>query len=265
LAEYFNVVSSGEALKTLKNIFHRDGGFTLTELAVAMVVVGILSGIAVPNFLAARNNSYDKEAQSSINTALLAAELHYSQYGDFSDSLTATCSGSGALAADLQKLVPSIDLVLAATTSTGPDVVSVQANTTWNSNNESLGCQAFYATALSRSGHCWIGRTTVEGKYLLTGSLSPIIVHSEMNTANASITELSSAELNGTSYAVLKRKNSAAFGSTDATVSLAATKTACSGAIQGTGAITAGTGVVLSSEYYSSWRSVVGANAGANS
>lgn len=252
-------------MKTLKNIFYRDGGFTLTELAVAMVVVGILSSIVVPAFLGARNNSYDKEAQSSVDAALFAAQLHYSQYGDFSDSLTATCSGSGALAADLQKLVPNIDIVLAATSSTGPNVVSVQANTTWNSNNESLGCQVIYAAALSRSGHCWIGRTTVEGKYLLTGSLSPIIVKSDMNTSASSVTELTGLGVSGNAYAVLKRKNSAAFGSVDALTTLAATKTACSGAIQGTGAITAGTGVVLSSEYYTSWRTVIGALVGANS
>ena len=38
----------------LKKILRREGGFTLTELAVAMLVVGILSAIAVPSFLGAR-------------------------------------------------------------------------------------------------------------------------------------------------------------------------------------------------------------------
>ncbi|MUH51855.1 MAG: prepilin-type N-terminal cleavage/methylation domain-containing protein, partial [Actinobacteria bacterium] len=34
----------------LKKWFGRDAGFTLTELAVAMVVIGVLASIAVPNF-----------------------------------------------------------------------------------------------------------------------------------------------------------------------------------------------------------------------
>ena len=44
----------------------RESGFTLTELVIAMVVLGVLASIAIPSFLGSRNNSYDKEAQASI-------------------------------------------------------------------------------------------------------------------------------------------------------------------------------------------------------
>ena len=40
----------------------RDNGFTLTELVIAMVVLGVIASIAIPSFLGSRNNSYDKEA-----------------------------------------------------------------------------------------------------------------------------------------------------------------------------------------------------------
>jgi len=244
-------------LKTLKKIIRREGGFTLTELAVAMLVVGILSSIAVPSFLGARNNAYDKEAQASIDSALVAAQQHYAQYGDFSDSLTTACSTSAALAADLQKGDPNIDYTLSGTVSTGPRVVSVMANTTFNSNDESLGCQAFYATALSRSGTCWIGRTTVEGKFLVTGKVGPIIVKSDKNTAASTITELTGLAVNGNAYASFKPQSSAADAALLATAELADASTACSAAVQGTGTVTAATNVVLSSEFYSSWRSVI--------
>lgn len=229
-----------------------------------MLVVGILSGIAVPSFLGARNSAYDKEAQASINAALLAAETHYAQYGDFSDSVSTICGATSILAGDLQKQDPTLDMVVAADVSTGPRVVSVQANTTWNSNGELLGCQAFYATALSRSGTCWVARLTVEGKYLVTGSVSPIIVNSNLNTANAAITELSSLEVNGKAYAAFKPQNSSADQAAAAADTLANAKTACSGAMQGTGVLATATNVVASTEFYSSWRSVVGAAAGAN-
>jgi len=252
-------------LKTLKSIIRREGGFTLTELAVAMLVVGILSSIAVPSFLGARNNAYDKEAQASIDAALVAAQQHYAQYGDFSDSMTSTCADSTTFPADLQKLDPNIDMVLASAVSTGPRVVSVQAAPTWNSNDENLGCQAFFATALSRSGTCWIGRTTVEGKFLLTGKVAgaAIVVKSDKNTAASTITEMSGLAVNGNAYASFKPKNSSADAALLATAELADASVACSGAVQGSGSVTAGTTVVLPSEYYSSWRSVINSAVGA--
>ena len=257
-------------MKTLRNIIRREGGFTLTELAVAMLVVGILSGIAVPSFLGARNNAYDKEAQAAVDSALIAAQSHYAQYGDFSDSQTATCISSTQLPADIQKQDPTLDILLASAPSTGPRTVSVQAGVTWNSNAESLGCQAFYATALSRSGTCWVARLTVEGKGLtsdaatVTASYSPIVVNSNLNTANAAISEMSLLAVNGKAYAAFKPQNSSADAAVAATDTLTLAKTACSGLVQGTGVLATATNVVASTEFYSSWRSVVGAAAGAN-
>ena len=235
-----------------------------------MLVVGILSGIAVPSFLGARNNAYDKEAQAAIDSALVAAQTHYAQYGDFSDSVSDACSTTTQLAADLQKQDPTLDMVTSASVSTGPRVVSVQANTTWNSNSESLGCQAFYATALSRSGTCWVARLTVEGKFLVTpaGSplvaTSPIVLKSDENTANAAITEYELLPVNGKAYAAFKPTNSSADGAAVAADTLANASTACSGAMQGTGVLVTTTNKVASTEFYSSWRSVVGAAAGSN-
>ena len=128
----------------------RESGFTLTELAVGMLVVGILASVAVPSFLGSRNNAYDKEAQASLTAVLNAASILYANQGDFSDASTAQCGDSTTLAADVQKLEPGIDAVAASVSSTNPQVVSVQAAQTWSTNQERLCCQAFYATALSR-------------------------------------------------------------------------------------------------------------------
>jgi prepilin-type N-terminal cleavage/methylation domain-containing protein len=251
-------------LKTLRNIIRREGGFTLTELAVAMLVVGILSGIAVPSFLGARNNAYDKEAQAAVDSALIAAQTHYAQYGDFSDSQTDTCVDSTQLDEDIQKQDPTLDILTPASPSTGPRTVSVQAGVTWNSNSESLGCQAFYATALSRSGTCFIARLTVEGKFLVTSGVSPIVIKSDENTKNASISEFAALEVNGKAYAAFKPQNSSADQAADGTASIDDSKTACSGAMQGTGVLATTANKVASTEFYSSWRSVVGAAAGSN-
>ena len=89
----------------------RDNGFTLTELVIAMVVLGVLASIAIPSFLGSRNNAYDKEAQTSIENVLRAAKFHYQSQGDFSDGSSAQCGDSTGLAADLQKLDPNVDVV----------------------------------------------------------------------------------------------------------------------------------------------------------
>lgn len=251
-------------MKTFKNIIRHESGFTLTELAVAMLVVGILSGIAIPSFLGPRNNSYDKEAQASVDAALVAAQQHYAQYGDYSDSQTNRCPTSTIFDNDLQKLEPTIDFVDANTASTGPRVVSVQAMPSYNSNGEDLGCQVFYAMALSRSGTCWIARTTVEGKYFWSGKQSPIIVKSDKNPANEAITELTGATVNGNAYAAFKPQNPGADAAVLATAELADVATNCKGIIQGEGVYTAMANYVLTSEYYDSWRSVIGAVAGAS-
>ena len=91
-------------------IMGRESGFTLTELAVAMLVIGILASVAVPSFLGSRNNAYDKEAQNSINLAINAALVQYQNQGDFSDANSAQCGDSSQLAADLQKIEPNIDM-----------------------------------------------------------------------------------------------------------------------------------------------------------
>ena len=229
-----------------------------------MLVVGILSAIAIPSFLGPRNTSYDKEAQASVDAALVAAQQHYAQYGDFSDSQTNQCAGSARFDEDLQKLEPTIDFVDAYATSTGPRVVSIQEMSSFNSNGEDLGCQVFYAMALSRSGTCWIARTTVEGKYFWTGKLSPIIVKSDKNAAAVTITELTGATVNGNAYAAFKPQNPAADAAVLATAELADVATNCKGIIQGEGEFIARANVVLTSEYYDSWRSVIGAVAGAS-
>ena len=245
-------------------IANRDSGFTLTELAVAMLVVGILASVAVPSFLGPRNSAYDKEAQRSINLAMNAAMLHYQNQGDFSDANTAQCGDSSQLAADLQKLDPNVDMVAAATASTNSRTVSVTAKQTWNSNAELLGCQAFFATALSSSGTCWIGRFTVEGKFFQAGSIAPIVMAPALNTQNAAITTWTLLQANGAAYAQIRAGTNAADGNNLPTLALVQSN--CKASTQSTGAIATSPPTAYyaaPSEFYSSWRDVTGAAGGA--
>ena len=239
----------------------RESGFTLTELAVAMLVVGILASVAVPSFLGSRNNAYDKEAQNSINLAVNAALNLYQNQGDFSDANTAQCGDSSQLAADLQKIEPNVDMIAAAVASTSARTVSVTSKQTWNSNNELLGCQAFFATALSSSGTCWIARFTVEGKFFNAGSIAPIVMAPALNTQNASIATWTLLQANGAAYAQIRARSNAADA--DNTDTLAGTQAACNARNQSTGVVASSQYYAAPSEFYSSWRDTTGAQGGA--
>ena len=134
----------------MRRFGRRDNGFTLIELVIAMVVLAIVAAVVMPSFLGSRNNSYDKEAQTSIENVLKGAKFLYQSQGDFSDGSSAQCGDSTGLAADLQKLEPNVDVVASSVSSTNSRIVSVQAVQTWDSTGGLLGCQGFYGLRCRR-------------------------------------------------------------------------------------------------------------------
>jgi prepilin-type N-terminal cleavage/methylation domain-containing protein len=250
---------------SLKKKFGRERGFTLTELAVAMLVVGILSAIAVPSFLGTRNSAFDKEAQAAVDAAMTAARTHYAQYGDFSSSDSTQCvTNFSTLKQDLQRIEPSLDFIGPNVSSTGPRSVSVVAFETFNSGGEELGCQAFWAAALSRSGTCWIGRITVEGKWAhesgLEAGFSPIVVQGNMNTENEEQVSMSDVPVNGNAYAAFKPQSSAADQTYDEIESLYYARRVCyahNAVVDGTFIDGYLAGQFSYRKYFDSWRNVV--------
>ena len=58
-----------------------EGGFTLTELLVVMLLLSLLAAIAIPAFLNQRHKAHDAEAKSFARAAATAMETYGTDHG----------------------------------------------------------------------------------------------------------------------------------------------------------------------------------------
>ena len=61
--------------------FKSQNAFTLVELIVVVVIIGILSSIAIPSFQNASEKAKQKEASSMLASYAKAAQAYYTEFG----------------------------------------------------------------------------------------------------------------------------------------------------------------------------------------
>ena len=122
-----------------------QGGFTLIELMVVVMIIAILVGIAIPAFLGARKRAQDTASKSNLRNALGTAQTIYTD--------TQAFLATAAMVTELTNDEPSLEFVDgSAATGVSDTAKKISVNTS------GTGLDTIILASKSASGKCFFLR-----------------------------------------------------------------------------------------------------------
>ena len=104
-------------MERLRRAGSDERAFTLVELMVVVMIVGVLVAMAIPTFTAARHTAQDSAAKAALRTASKAAWVYEVERNRFADS--------GAARAELEAIEGSVEWLAGESATTSGNQVSV--------------------------------------------------------------------------------------------------------------------------------------------
>ena len=71
--------------KMMRKIWRKKKGFTLIELLIVIAIIGILAGIAIPNFLGARTRARVAKSFADMDAIAKAEEMYFVDNGEYTE------------------------------------------------------------------------------------------------------------------------------------------------------------------------------------
>ena len=89
--------------KLYRHLYKKEKGFTLVELMIVIIILAVLTGIAVPSYLALRNRARESATESEMKNIATALELYMADIEVYPPTATVTDL------ADYMNPVPTLD------------------------------------------------------------------------------------------------------------------------------------------------------------
>ena len=73
----------------MKNLFKKmRDGFTLIEILIVVVIIGILATVAIPTYFSYVEKAYASDAKTQIKNILMNADIYRQEQGSYPDDIT---------------------------------------------------------------------------------------------------------------------------------------------------------------------------------
>jgi prepilin-type N-terminal cleavage/methylation domain-containing protein len=161
-----------------------EGGFTLIELMVVVMIIAILVGIAIPAFLGARRRAQDTASKSDLRNALGTAQTIFTD-----NQAYPTIGGTPDLIPTLTNEEPSLTFLDGSATGAGHTSTTakqISVNTKTSAATGASGTDEIILASESGSGNCFFLRhVATAGSAGLSGSYMATLKQANCSAADA--------------------------------------------------------------------------------